>query len=67
MKATEKQIGYVLFLAGKMGYRASDRIDSRLGRAMGLSMRARSWASSLIEYLRGLDTREISDVIDSIK
>jgi hypothetical protein len=65
--ASEKQVSYALYLAGKMGYKASSYIDARLGKAMGLGMRARSGAGRLLSWLQSHDRHEVSEVIDNLK
>jgi hypothetical protein len=67
MKATEKQQRYILFLASQHGYKGSDFIDATLGKMMGLSMRERSGAGRLREYVADLDPSTASDVIGRLK
>lgn len=63
MQATDKQIGYIMFLARKQGL-STRYIDSTWKRA-GLSMRERS--GKVIDFLSGLDKLRASEIIERLK
>ncbi|MCS6948274.1 MAG: hypothetical protein NZM12_11715 [Steroidobacteraceae bacterium] len=63
MKATEKQVRYVMYLLGKAGY--STRYMNSSFAALGASMRQRS--GSVEDWVRNLSMSEASNIIDQLK
>lgn len=63
MKATEKQVRYLLVLLGRAGY--STRFMDGSFRRLGASMRERS--GRVEDWLRGLTIAEASALIDQLK
>lgn len=67
VSATEKQQRYILYLVGQRGYRGDSYIDASLGRAMGLSMRQRSGAGRVRDFVTDLDVSTASSIITALK
>lgn len=63
MTATDKQVRYALFLLGKSGF--STRYMNAEFKKLGAGMSARSGQVS--DWLRGLNSYEISQLIDKLK
>lgn len=63
MMATEKQVRYVMFLLDQQGI--STRYMDASFASLGATMRERS--GSVESWVRGLDSRRVSRLIDALK